>query len=900
MADNITGSSTASSSSPSQLATSRKGVERPLFPIDLEPPLEFGRLSTVHDVPRGRTPRDGVNSFVYARSGAEAGSINHGIDRGNDDWVRSKKIDIINHPEFEGYYNYEGRQITQLTPDEKRTLEMAVHYPYIQNNIMRAPLYFRTQSFRQPPAEQPEKVRRVFGTPEIFDQIVCHLFPRIEDLGNLCGTSQFIAEKVQSLWMHLDATSHDFLGWDQDCLADVRSREVEEIAIKGDICRRTFSPSIIISPVRPQDQGPTKEATFTKSGYPITATVEQPEETHFANSMAAHYKLLHLSYLNGSWIKHLILHEALGVHQCFLLTLGDTQAFLRIINATNEERHKLEPPRPHISLDFSPFYYKGPAYKADGTGHMGEYGVVPEDTEWLYSTRAVVAQLLGIWNLCRGGGQDFFTPGTGFRAFLERLPIRGIQPILKAIAAAHDFNSKKYHTSNRIISKELEQAMEVTVWQDLIISCNSGPMLQKKLHDLLIARGNVTLSLCAECYTKMPAYFFLAEILHRRREEIICHGCQLSAHLPNHNWRLHSNRRKIAHRIFRDQHWNLLPLRKVLRNISKRAKEGRDAIVCLPGMADSKFLRKANDLWGYYTATFPDELRVIRAAIDIIDEKYNAQPFEECLALSAQRDELEKDALKLEYYLGTNQRDWYKGSLHRDCRSWELEIRDRRADMVIEAGAFVNRSPTYILDFRKNVASMLGRSGGLPEYWNDDLEENSNQKESTASGPVRAPSHDIAQAGATAETQDEGENNNNWNPDNATLQDVAIRSTATGSSTSDIHHDTSNGRETPGSRTNPSPNRVPPHRRKRQPPPPSPIQPATPATKNTVPLSYAAAASSKPTLPPGKGNQTAPLSYAAAAASSPTRPPEENRTPPHRRTGPQRGRGRGGFRGNRR
>ncbi|KAI1121667.1 hypothetical protein F5Y10DRAFT_271873 [Nemania abortiva] len=85
--------------------------------------------------------------------------------------------------------------------------------------------------------------------------------------------------------------------------------------------------------------------------------------------------------------------EYLRVHQCFPLTLGDTQLFLRAINAINENRLELR--QPHVTIDFSPYYYKGPPFKSDGTGHVGEYGIVSEEQDWLHTTKAVAAQLLG-------------------------------------------------------------------------------------------------------------------------------------------------------------------------------------------------------------------------------------------------------------------------------------------------------------------------------------------------------------------------------------------------------------------------------------------------------------------------------------------------------------------------
>ncbi|KAI1752793.1 hypothetical protein F4782DRAFT_546409 [Xylaria castorea] len=773
-------------------ATSSAGVERPLFSEDLQPPPGFGKLSTVYDQPRGYTPQDGVDSFVIARSGAMAGTANHGIDRSNDDEVEKSRKVPLTHPEFETYYNYEGRRFKDLTALEKRQLEMAVHYPNIRDGIMKAPFYFRTGALALSEATQSDPVKQIFGTREIFEKIFAHLIPRYEDLASLSGASQFTAHTVQSSWMHLDATGIDFLGWDEDCLADVREAEAREekkrSARKGKakiVRTRTFSSTVLISPVRPEDQGPGLKVTTNGAGYPLNSSVKAPAKTKFAVSMIAHYKLLHFSYLNGYAIKHLVLHgmpwvtvvalqrivsrmprlEALGVHQCFLLTFGDTQPLLRAINTINKDRLELTPTQPHIAADYSPFYYKGPPYKADGSGHMGEYGIVPEEKDWLDSQRAVPAQLLGIWSLCRRGRQDFFTPGTGFRAFLDRLPLPGMPNILKYIAAVSDFYNNKHHDrvddpslcgSNiyyfngpdkpPAISQQLKHAMEITIWQDLIIACANRSVLEEQLRNWLVLRSKVTLQRCRECEIHLPAYFYTANVLAWREADVICHGCQLQANLVKSVWLLYRDRRTLAERIFRDKNGKELSLCKVLRRIEKSAREevkaefgreakpARGAIYSLPGVVDVKFLKDANKLWQVLTVGIPVMLENTRENIEVINHTYHGLRFGQRLRESEEKDELERKALWYEAQLGINQRKSNDGSLEATCLSWERLIRENRADIAIRSGWFVNRGPMHILNFRANAISMLGRLGGLPEYWKGESDEESSATSNSQNG----------------------------------------------------------------------------------------------------------------------------------------------------------------------
>ncbi|KAI1132687.1 hypothetical protein F5Y10DRAFT_292392 [Nemania abortiva] len=723
------------------------GLDGPLFWGDLKSPAGYGELSRVHLWPRGSQERDGYHEFIYAPPRAPETATEYKIHRSN---ANPRPNDPLYHPKFEGYYNYEGRRFEQLTASEKRILEIAVHYPDIQNGIMKAPLYFRRGSFAQPEAKQPEAFRRVFGTHELLAQILSYITHRYEDLANLCRTSQFAAGMVQSIWMHLDATKNDFLGWNRDKLTDVRGG-------------RTFSPFVMISPIR-QDQGPVQKVITSKTGYPITPSVEKSEQTDLASSMRAHYSLLHLSYFNGHAIRHLILHampwvnvatiecivpemrmlESLGVHQCFLMNLGDAQPLLRVINDKNKERLELK--LPHVALDFSPYYFKGPPYKEDGTGHVGEYGVIPEDEEdaRLGTNRAVTAQLLAIWDLCQEGDQDFFTPGTGFRAYLERLPVRTLPGILECIATIYDFKTEKYHSgvgvpgwcekgthlhyhrgSNKpCISKDLEASILFTLWARLIVSCNGRAMTKEKLQSLLQLGNDVKLEHCVICNTDMAAYFFSRNILPLRADCIFCHGCEIEMWLSNHIYRLVAWRRKIANDIFIRKDGRKRSLWRVLKNIAKPArpaagpdKPARDAILSLPGAVDVTFLERAQRVWEALTIHIPDSIIITEKALKMIDEDYENASFDERIELAKKREEIEEKQLDFECRLGTNQHNYYCGSLERNCRSWELNIRDRFTEMALERGWFVNHGPVPIFNVESNAADMLGSWGGLREYW---------------------------------------------------------------------------------------------------------------------------------------------------------------------------------------
>ncbi|KAI0197678.1 hypothetical protein F4808DRAFT_463545 [Astrocystis sublimbata] len=739
----------------------------------MQPPSSFGQLSVVKPHEAG--------PFVVARSGA-AGTIDHGLEPNRAKISDIEKNAPLLHPEFENYYNYEGRRYEELTEDEKRRLEMAVHYPHVRNGIMKAPFSFRKGPMAGPEVMQRELICRIFGNEDIFNKIFPHLLSRYEDLANFCGTSQLLARMVQSSMMHLNTTTMNFKLFDQLSLNEIRVAEAQkgegmsDTESKGRKTRdHPFSSTVIISPVRAEKQGPVQEVKRNKAGYPLNSSVAAPEGPSFEHSMRAHYKLLSFAYLNGYAIKHLILHgmawvnvpalravvskmpklEVLGVHACFLMHFGESQPLLRAMNKTNKERAEAKPPKPHVAVDFSPFYYRGPPYKADGSGHQGEYGLLPEEKPYMDTQRAVGAQLIGIWSLCQEGGQDFFTSGTGFRSFLDRLPMRNLYDMLRCVAALHDFYTGKHHSgvgtvrgSNPdlfypdgrgklpVISEKLKHEMELTVWQDLIIACNGESMLQEGLLKLLVVRGSVKLHHCSECQQDLTAYFYQGQALNKPERKWQCYGCKLedSLGLDDNIWRMGCQRRCLAQSIFQTMRGKERSLNKVLSRVEKPAREEtpdsfgtharpfRAAITAEPGDADMDVLeevqRLARDL-----SRGASLLESERETVDWVavhhqeSERFTGD--ELCVMKRYKAEAKEKWIPQLEFSLGISQRRVNDGRLHVTCLSWERLIREKRAELAIAQGDVVNNGPNIIWELRNEATSMLGASGGLQEYWRD-------------------------------------------------------------------------------------------------------------------------------------------------------------------------------------
>ncbi|KAI3324773.1 hypothetical protein HD806DRAFT_543377 [Xylariaceae sp. AK1471] len=729
------------------------GPEHAVFPKSLKPPAEFGKLSTKCKTLRCPRvgPSEGYHDYVFCRSDGDAGEVAqmHGIDRDDGDKFDRAQYNPLYHQELRSYANYDG---AKLTREEKRIRDIAVHYPNIVNGIMKAPFFFRAQTLTKPQAEQPAAFTKVLAINEISNLIIQYLVPRHGDLTNLFRACQFTAGVLQSKWMHLDASTNNFMNFDKWSLAAIK-REANKAEKKGEAVEakllkemiQGFSPYCIISPVRPQEQGPLQKRVINEFGYPVTSKVEKSEETDFQTSMKSQYQLFHLAWNNGHMLTHLVLHglpwlnvaalksmipvmprlQAIAVHQCFLMNFGDTQDLLEEINCLNRDRKKLQ--QPHVAADFTPFYYRGPPYKADGTGHIGEYGLHPEELEWVDTTRAATAQLIKIWDLCQNGDQDFFTPGTGFRSFLERLPFRlhALPTILRCIAAIHGFNAK-YRSGERyesvpVILNDVEDAMETTLLWDLIVACNGRPMLLGDLKLLVVLRGRANREKCCRCRMRMPAYFFQGHMLRRQAQHTVCHGCQLGAVLKTHAYRLQKDRRALSNSIFHGKNWDQdNSLEQVIRNIAKPATPNTPAITSKADKVDINMWKEARKIWVHMTTNLPDMLKVRLRAIEFLELKYpKLKDYEDQERNCEKRAQLEKDVLSIQFQLGEIQRNRYDESVNRLCRSWETNIREYRAELAWQNGnarALIHTGRSMISwDVKPNLAALLGATGGLAD-----------------------------------------------------------------------------------------------------------------------------------------------------------------------------------------
>ncbi|KAI1809884.1 hypothetical protein GGS20DRAFT_590136 [Poronia punctata] len=731
------------------------GVEKNLFAKSLQAPKSFGKLAHINVITFHPAWDDITGNFVFARNRKSTGTIKHGLYRRNKH--ERARYSPLRRPDPRTQGNYDGRELTAL---ERRFCDIAVNYPDVKHGIMKAPFNFRTTTtFVFPEQEQSCTMMEVFRTFEFRELIIQHLMPRFEDLTNLFSSCQAIAKLLQSDWMHLDSSRLDFLNLDMCTVADMekerdaapddneesQAKQVKQ-AKRAKICLEKLSSTCIISPIRKERQGKPQTQVLTENDYPLNSQVKPSRKTPLCVAMHAHYKLMHLSYLNGNLLKDLLLIAQpwmtvsalkgiipampklrnLGVHNCFLMNFGVTQELLQAVNTHNEARQAQN--RPHIALDFTPFYYRGPGWQhgdhVTGHTHFGEFGLVPEEWDWLDTPRALGAQLLAIDGLCYKGKQDLLTPGTGFRSFLDRLPLRPYQlpNMLDAIARIRDLNEEKHGRTGSfsrpvvcktgmdkvqgfkkpVINPKLLRAMQITVYSSFMVICNGRPMKEKEVLNLLTLAGHFKLEKCHRCLVSMPAYFFTQAQQRRDPRYVLCHGCELGHALLYHIYRLNDERRETAESIFGVGSQERT-LQAVLKNIAKPAQFTRNAIRSRPGDPDITLWEKAQWLDMQMTVAIPQKLADTKAAIKILEGK-RTRAWHKARQEELRKKELEDDQRKLEFVLAIGQRNRCGGlsTENRLCRSWEHEIKEYRTALALDRG------PGYDTG---NVPIRFGRSG---------------------------------------------------------------------------------------------------------------------------------------------------------------------------------------------
>ncbi|KAL7620324.1 hypothetical protein AAE478_009318 [Parahypoxylon ruwenzoriense] len=544
----------------------------------------FGSLTRVYVQVR---PGQGLFRTAFYRR--DRGTIDHGLGRNEEEVYECAKYNILRHPQDNEYNdpNYVVEPSSRVTGLDRVILDLA-HYPFIPRAVMAGPLLPRYRSsstghrgqesraegcFSKPEHKQPDAFTQFCRSPELFTPFLEIVGCRYGDLSNLSRTCQTAMYAINGTATRFDWTTGNFLN------SNFTDEEVEianaRMANGVEFVKPRSSAVVIVSKVRGPYKGH-KDSKPNEFGYPAPPTGSFYKETA-ENDVAYTHRFLRGIHLRGSAMKILMLHsvpyfdvsvlkkclewlpnlKVLGIHNCELLHFGCTVEVLETIVGHNKKEGAN-----FIQSDFSPFYYPGPPHS---TGRRkGEYGVVASDHGTVDTIRAVAAILGRAIPLALENGIDWFTPGTGMRQFLERLPfpLGTLRYILEAWYNIYTFEKGGYHPwvekDNWALFKSQYEngtrfgAMRRTLYNDLILAVQGASMDYKLLYDMMTLRGKFALVHCAFCNTDFPACLFTRESSNRVAGQIQCMGCQLLMLFDSQVDNFFQEKKEVVRRLFDD------------------------------------------------------------------------------------------------------------------------------------------------------------------------------------------------------------------------------------------------------------------------------------------------------------------------------------------------------------
>lgn len=214
------------------------------------------------------------------------------------------------------------------------------------------------------------------------------------------------------------------------------------------------------------------------------------------------------------------------------MTLSATAPLIEAVRDTNAD------------LDFYPRYFQGPVLNS-----LGCYGVMHQDEGLFEIPRAVGATLLHVVRLAIDAGIDLISPGKAFRRWLDKIPFHldTLPHILEGIVNLHKFRRGAFGVT---FPPAVAREMEMTLWFDIIIAINGAPMREQVLKKMVKIGDRLVVMSCCECGERLPAFFFLSDVVARRDEFRICHGCQLLQYLDAMFWDMARHKRDIANTLW--------------------------------------------------------------------------------------------------------------------------------------------------------------------------------------------------------------------------------------------------------------------------------------------------------------------------------------------------------------
>ncbi|KAI2604665.1 hypothetical protein GGR54DRAFT_644364 [Hypoxylon sp. NC1633] len=548
----------------------------------------FGSLSHVYQKETRGFPQD----YVFFRR--DHGSIDYGLGRNNEDAFECAKFNVLRHPRENksNSTNYHKDRPKSATEFEKSMLALA-NYPNIPNGVMSGPFLPKfgprfedtmvdelnqNGHFKKAQIQQPYLLEKVLATPELCFMIMVELAGRVEDLSNFSRSCQTAMYAIARSSTRVDFTHGNFQNLNfTDTQIEEANAEVADDDCRGKFLKPGPAAFLIVSNVRSRYKGAEEgEDKPNKYGYPARPSwsYRQPNaQRQVANSVrlllsinarGLSMRVLHLHSVPNLDVSVIELFlgglpnlQVLGIYNCELMHFGETVPLLRMIIDRNFNRRKS-----FVRCDFHPKYYPGPQRRADG--RRGEYGVIPGDQGLVETRRAIAAVLRTAIPMALENGIDWFTPGTGMRKFLDRIPfaLGTIRYILEALYNIHTWSNGMLHPGGDLAippqRHRLTGLMELALYNDLVLAVHGRAMDRVTLERMTTVRGNLALIRCAFCYTGLPTYFYASESPFRTAAQIECTGCRLRKLLDRHVENYYPEKKRLVRILFGDpRHYSI-------------------------------------------------------------------------------------------------------------------------------------------------------------------------------------------------------------------------------------------------------------------------------------------------------------------------------------------------------
>ncbi|KAI0837545.1 hypothetical protein F5Y06DRAFT_304342 [Hypoxylon sp. FL0890] len=549
---------------------------------------KFGSLSHHYQM---RREGGGWTQLVFYRR--NRGTVEHGLGRTGESTFECAKYNILRHARQDDSNNpnYAEKDQGLVTGMDQAMLNLA-NYPFVSHTVMSAPLLPRRVpllashtgektgvegQFSIPQKEQPKAMTNAFRNPELCLKLLFEIAGRWDDLGNLTRTCQMVMFAVNQVSTHVDLTKGNFLNLnfsDEDVKKANERLTAEDIAENGKFIVPGSPAFLVLSNIRGRYRGAEDgEEAPDHQGYPAPPKGRYFRPTAERKIIDTSFRLLSTINMRGPQIRILHFHstqhldlsvlkmcldnlpelKVLGIHNCELLHFGMTVPLLEAIIERNKN-----PDMSFVRCDFSPFYYYGRQRQDDG--RKGEYGVIPSDMGTVDTRRAVTAVLRTAVPLAVENGIDWFTPGTGFRKFLDRLPfsLGSVRYILEALFNIDYFERGLYDTTvddrwrDPVEQAAFDAILGRTLHSDLVLAVHGKAMEKSTLEATMTLRGDFHLVTCAFCKAELPSYLYAENSAYRRADQIQCSGCQLRTLLDHQIDNFFQEKKQVVRRLFDD------------------------------------------------------------------------------------------------------------------------------------------------------------------------------------------------------------------------------------------------------------------------------------------------------------------------------------------------------------